>query len=178
MSDSSSSSSRSCPSSIGCYEQISCERLLIFCLLSLMQSICIKQYVHMHARTLMKRTTCSAPFENVPYPADIAGWNSDLEPACTADNFRLDLNSPPKSPWNKSATAVFVRSFLDMGIFPGATATQVEKAFVTHLRGLSRQFHSQHLSQEMRISSLKKAKRAERKRNVSLIHGWYQLLQP
>ena len=45
--------------------------------------------------------------------ADIQNFNPALGPCCHAGNFRLNLKGTPRDPWNKSATEVFVESFLN-----------------------------------------------------------------
>ncbi len=46
-----------------------------------------------------------------------------LEPSiesCTADRFRLYLDGPPRSEWNRSAARVFARNFVDYISLSGA----------------------------------------------------------
>jgi hypothetical protein len=59
-------------------------------------------------------------------------------------------------------TAVFVRSFLDTGIFLDAEPEEVSKAFISHLPTLI----SQHSPQEELTLQRKKGSRLERRRNV------------
>jgi hypothetical protein len=114
----------------------------------------------------MRRPTRTAPFPDLPSPAEVANWNPS-HAACSAEALRPDLNSPPGTPWNKSVTEVFVQSFLSAGFFECTEPDTIAKAFSVHLRTLREQYVSQHLSPEARAERSKKAGRAERKRNVS-----------
>lgn len=126
-------------------------------------------------RNLMRRPTRTAPFLDLPSPAEVENWNPSRA-ACSAETLRPDLNSPPGTPWNTSVMEVFVQSFLSAGFFECTEPDIIAKAFSAHLRTLRKQYVSQHLSLEARAERSKKASRAERKRNVSA--NFKQILRP
>lgn len=77
---------------------------------------------------------------------------------CTADSFRLHLDSTPAHPWNKAAVNVFVTSFCDK--YPDYTADDVASHFKVHIETLIRKYRVQ-----QRLKGNLEAKRAELKKN-------------
>jgi hypothetical protein len=109
----------------------------------------------------MGQNSSDSPFKNVPLAVEIEHWNSEHEPACTADNFQLDLNLTPRSKWNKSATQTFVDSFLSAGIFEETDCEAVEQAFISHTRSLKQKYMHLRASQEEQLVKWKHVNRDE-----------------
>lgn len=102
----------------------------------------------------------------MPTREEVEDWNPRRRPACTVDNFRPDLNSPPGTPWNKSVTAVFVQSFIDADQYECESKEKIRCAFVSRLKSLRRAWTLQNMNQDAQQRAVAKARRDERKRNV------------
>ncbi|EDR13086.1 uncharacterized protein LACBIDRAFT_322527 [Laccaria bicolor S238N-H82] len=103
-------------------------------------------------------------------PSDntIRDWNPSLGRACTADDFRPDFYSSPKSSWNKSVTEVFVESFLDADTFSSHDVAAVRRAFGARLKSLRRSMNVARMSHSDYLDLQAKARRDERKRTMPM----------
>jgi hypothetical protein len=125
----------------------------------------VKRDVKHHTQALFdERQPSHLP--DIPTSEEVQDWNPRRRPACTADNFRPDLNSPPGTPWNKSITAVFVQSFLDADQFECENREKIRRAFVSRLKSLRRAWTLRNTSQDVQQRAAAKARKDERKRNV------------
>ncbi|KAI0055203.1 hypothetical protein BV25DRAFT_1815199 [Artomyces pyxidatus] len=90
-------------------------------------------------------------------------------PCCTPDRFRLDLSAgsgTPASPWNKSATHVFVESFVQSGDYTCKNRKEIFQCFATHIKHLKRVFEKQALAPDVLRRLQKQANRDERRRTL------------
>ncbi|KAI0728538.1 hypothetical protein BC629DRAFT_1295167 [Irpex lacteus] len=89
--------------------------------------------------------------------------------AVTTDEWRVDLNGTPRSPWNYSCWRVFYFSFLQAyRQYTPAAEKDIESAFFNHLRYLQNQWKAL-TGQATRVpSTLALRGRAERKRTILL----------
>ncbi|KAI0715208.1 hypothetical protein C8Q76DRAFT_618222 [Earliella scabrosa] len=82
----------------------------------------------------MGRENWDDPFEDASIASVAEVKDFDLaksHPCCTVEKFRLDLRGTPCSPWNKSATIVFVDDFMEK--HPKASKAAVKEAFKSHI---------------------------------------------
>ncbi|KAI0681770.1 hypothetical protein C8T65DRAFT_598124 [Cerioporus squamosus] len=116
----------------------------------------------------MNRGSRSAPFDDtlVPGADEVQAYDPKSGPCCTAERFRPDLNSPPGTPWNKSAARVFAQSFVDSDEFECDDVKLVREMFATHLIYLSRRYKRSRTSPEDQLKAQKLADRNERKREL------------
>jgi hypothetical protein len=108
-----------------------------------------------------------------PTAEEVEDWNPRRRRACTAQNFRPDISSPPGTPWNKSVTEVFVESFLQADVYDCRDPAKIRLAFSRHLRHLRRTDILQKASQQEKERQATRARRDERKRKV---HGLAALI--
>ncbi len=96
----------------------------------------------MHVLCLMGRDSKKSPFPDwtVATPEEVKAWVRIDSECCTAEDFRLDLQSTPGSDWNKSARKVFVDDFLLVGVYACTNRAQISKMFERHFRTIKRQF--------------------------------------
>lgn len=123
--------------------------------------------VKKHTKTLLAEREGSQ-LPRIPTPQEVEDWNPARRRACTAEDFRPDLNSPPGTLWNKSVTEVFVKSFLDADKYECEDPVTVRRAFISHLKSLRRAEALATSGQEARERAAMQHRRAERKRNVCL----------
>lgn len=116
----------------------------------------------------MRRDTWNSPIDEdtIPTAAEVEGFNPQEGPCCSVQNFRPDLNNPAGTPWNASATNVFVKDFVSAKVYPSASRFQVAKAFRTHL-GRLRTFYKEFRSGGVPPTTQKARNADERRRNVS-----------
>ncbi|KAF6748655.1 hypothetical protein DFP72DRAFT_819986, partial [Ephemerocybe angulata] len=109
----------------------------------------------------------------LPHRASVEAWRPEAGPCCTIEEFRPDLNSIPSTPWNKSARAVFVDSFLHSDnpevdtIKP--SRKEVERLFTSNFRNSNVRMKRQiaNGSDPATIEQMKQARRErERKRKL------------
>lgn len=108
------------------------------------------------------------PFTNVPSQQEVEAYNprNDGE-ACTDADFRPDLRSLPGTQWNKSVTAVFVRSFVGVDHFIYEDEEDICQGFVAHFKNLRNKFNNVNLEPTEETRMKRQRNRAERKHNVS-----------
>ncbi|OBZ77588.1 hypothetical protein A0H81_02217 [Grifola frondosa] len=131
-------------------------------------ALSLSRDVQQHARFLMNRESSDSPFD-IAFMAseeDVSAFNPFNGYCCTAADFRPDLRSPPGTPWNKSVTKVFVKSFIEEGIYSCTDAHMIEVAFQTHLKYLRTLHQRAGISKLENTARKRAAKRAERKRNL------------
>lgn len=129
----------------------------------------------MHARILMKREHRRSTFDLtlIPTKEEVKRYDPRSDGyCCTAEHFRPDLNSSPGTPWNKSAIAVFARSFIDSDEYECDDITLVKEVFYTHLRHLSRKYKVSIGAEADKTEVKKRVNRVERKRGVRDIFLW------
>ncbi|EIW59185.1 uncharacterized protein TRAVEDRAFT_122814 [Trametes versicolor FP-101664 SS1] len=71
---------------------------------------------------------------------EVRGWTREEGECCTAEAFRLDLNSSPGSAWNKSAITVFVDDFIEVGAYACTDRAQIRRMMNRHFRTLKRRY--------------------------------------
>lgn len=103
----------------------------------------------------------------IPRPTEVNSYNPSTGRAVTTDEWRVDLNGTPRSPWNYSCWRVFYFSFLQAyRQYTPAAEKDIESAFFNHLRYLQNQWKAL-TGQATRVpSTLALRGRAERKRTV------------
>lgn len=101
-----------------------------------------------------------------------------LEPgaeSCTPDHFRLYLDGPPKSAWNRSAARVFSRSFVDYIALSGAqrrlALIEAEKLALARIKTIKAEYIHTLLSSHMRDVQNQAYRRRTRKANVSVLYN-------
>ena len=110
--------------------------------------------------------------KNTVTPQDIDDFDPKIGECCTADNFRLHLAGTPADTWNKSATRVFVNSFLEAHKQYEAQNTDIRdmvmKKCGAAVISTIRQYRSErkHRTENSRRLELDNKSRAERKRSV------------
>ena len=85
---------------------------------------------------------------------------------CTISSFRVDLNGPPRSDWNRSAFKVFLPNFLDRDPVT-RDEEQIKTAFFHHIRTLKRQMTSITTSQEELNRNRRSNAQYQRRKGVS-----------
>ncbi|KAH9856335.1 hypothetical protein C2E23DRAFT_722276, partial [Lenzites betulinus] len=88
------------------------------------------------------RETSKSKFfpDTVATVRQVRGFDPQESRCCDVGNFCLDLNATPGTPWNVSATAVFVDDFIQVRLYTCTNRAKITKMFVTHYRTLQRQF--------------------------------------
>ncbi|KAL1937229.1 hypothetical protein VTO73DRAFT_14456 [Trametes versicolor] len=117
----------------------------------------------------MKREHRRATFDPtlIPTADEIKRYDPKTDGyCCTATHFRPDLNSSPGTDWNKSAIAVFARSFVDSDEYECDDIALVKRVFRTHLRHLSRKYKISISAEEDKKRVKKRVNRVERKRGL------------
>ncbi|KAH9849298.1 hypothetical protein BC628DRAFT_1406433 [Trametes gibbosa] len=117
----------------------------------------------------MKREHRKASFDAslIPLAEEVQRYDPRRDGhCCTAERFRPDLTSPPATAWNKSAIAVFARSFIDSDEYECDDISAIKKVFATHLRHLSRKYKTSISGEADKKKAKKKANREERKRGL------------
>ena len=104
-----------------------------------------QEEVREHTRLLMKRDNHGSPFDprGIPSAEAVENWSPSQGPACTAEEFKPDMNGTPGSPWNRSVASVFVNDFVKTGQYQSQDEVAVKRAFTSHLRHLIRQYKEQ-----------------------------------
>ena len=104
----------------------------------------------------------------VPSSHEVQRWDKTQGRVCTADKFRVDLNSTAKSPWNVSAGYVFAKSFIEAELYECTNAEEVRKAFWTHFNTLREHWKKSVglISHADQAKKLRQHGRDERKRGV------------
>ena len=134
--------------------------------------------VQKHALSLMRREHRDSPFhdDTVAKANSVRGYDRDKDgECCSVEQFCLDLAGTPASPWNASATRVFVEDFLNMGQFDCTDSDAVKVMFSRHFRTLQRHYKKQSEDRAAeaegrrvdRTSESREHARDQRKYNVS-----------
>ena len=94
---------------------------------------------------MLKRGDYKSPFPagTVASPQQVMSWDKSQGRCCTADSFSLDLRSTARSPWNSSATKVFVDEFKSIEEYECKDDKLIAAAFSTHFRTLKRHWKRQ-----------------------------------
>ena len=91
--------------------------------------------------------------------------------SCTATNFRLYLDGPPRCEWNKSAARVFSRSFVEFHDFPEdqrrAVLLEAQKMALTRIKTIKAEYVLSQRSAQIQLDKAREARRRERRANVS-----------
>ncbi|RDX40372.1 hypothetical protein OH76DRAFT_1366335 [Lentinus brumalis] len=92
--------------------------------------------------TLLRRSDKFAPFKKASLANEIMarGYRKSDGPCCTAENFQLDMNGTPGSPWNDSARKVFVEDFLKVGSHKCRDRSKIRAMFRSHFRTVQSHF--------------------------------------
>lgn len=130
----------------------------------------------------MKMLTGGGAFPNSHVsPANARGfaaaWDVDnglsCEPCCSAENFKIDLLGNPRSPWNKSAAAVFAKDFISYhAAIPDNDADifdEVMNVFLTRVKSLHLAYRDRLKSQELKNKIRQRARRNGRKYSVCFL---------
>lgn len=110
--------------------------------------------------------------KNTVTPQDLDDFDPTIGECCGADNFRLHLAGTPADVWNKSATRVFVNSFLEAHKQYEAQNADIRdmvmKKCGAAVISTIRQYRSKrkHRTENSRRLELDNKSRAERKRSV------------
>lgn len=151
------------------------QNILLVCAPLYMSSSCPKvsqRNVRDHARLLMNREDNNQPFDEalIPSEEEVSQFIPRLhDPCCTATFFRPNLIGKTRTPWNRSAAKVFVRSFLESGQYTCTDKRLIEEAFFSHLKYLRGLYKQRDVSEDRKRAFRRKANRAERKRQVSSV---------
>ncbi|KAI0027858.1 hypothetical protein K488DRAFT_74217 [Vararia minispora EC-137] len=94
--------------------------------------------------------------------------NGHCEPWCTAENFKLDLRGNPRSPWNISASSVFVNYMVEIGQYMDNFATRkvLTLTFFTRVKTLQRAWRQAALPPAEREHKAVIHRREERRREL------------
>ncbi|EIW54269.1 uncharacterized protein TRAVEDRAFT_132465 [Trametes versicolor FP-101664 SS1] len=116
----------------------------------------------------MKRATCNSPFPPSCLAAaeEVARFDGTGNHCCDKDHFKIDISQGALNKWNKSASMVFARAFVDSGRFDCENVEEVAAAFTTHVRTLRKNYREQQLSADARHQLQSKANREQRKITV------------
>lgn len=135
----------------------------------------------------MGRETKTSPFPRIasretvnsfdPHKGQIYGISLTRFPDDLEDLFRVDIEAPTKSPWNKSCAKVFARSFLRkhlrfQQLYGENASSKVEAAFGVHLDYLRKVYKQQQKAKVEQDAIDMHRRRTSRLRDVSinLIH--------
>lgn len=95
--------------------------------------------------------------------------------SCTPDRFRLYLDGPPRSEWNRSAARVFARSFVDHISLSGGqrrlALIEAEKLALARIKTIKAEYLHTLLSNHMRDVQSQAYRRRTRKANVSVLYN-------
>ncbi|KAH7908183.1 hypothetical protein BJ138DRAFT_1013316 [Hygrophoropsis aurantiaca] len=109
----------------------------------------------------MHREDRKSGFYDLPTPEEVAAFNPDNGPCCSADRFRIDISGFPKSKWNISAAEVFTKSFTDTHRRYRSQAKEVTTAWHIHFERL-KEIHGEQQGRQSNAQA-KKNRRWERK---------------
>ena len=117
------------------------------------------------------KASTSIDAQSVATPEAVASFNPSNSRCCKAKRFQLDLRGTAANPWNKSATEVFVDSFLACNQYACKDREKIAKKFRSHIRTLIKQFKKQHSDTSAAAVLEKKQKhsRDQRKQTVGVI---------
>lgn len=96
-------------------------------------------------------------------------------PCCSATAFRIDILSPPKSPWNRSAARVFYTSFVPEAERTPAMVKVIEDAFFIRIKSLRKEYKKLQGNSERRLNIARSARRTSRKYLVSIMIGFISI---
>ncbi|KAI0713030.1 hypothetical protein C8T65DRAFT_574203 [Cerioporus squamosus] len=93
--------------------------------------------------TLLGRANKSSPFpkRTIATAAEVRGFDPAEGECCTAKKFCIDISGTPASPWNESATRVFVKSFMTVAQFKCRNRKKIHDMFRSYFRTLQRHYH-------------------------------------
>lgn len=149
------------------------------CLLSTRLTFC-QQRIRDHLRKLIKPDNW---MKNTVPELEANAFNPGNGPCCDATNFRVHLEGTPSNPWNKSAVAVFVRSFLaahpDYPADEEPVQEMVRMKTRAALESIIREFRESNIPRTEEEANRKRLEknRRERKRKVNFLvrffaHRW------
>lgn len=102
---------------------------------------------------------------------DLNNWNPEIGECCTAQQFKLHLMGTPRSPWNISATRVFVNDFLSIHteLYPDVWAIRrmILKKTQAHIKSLIKAFRDDQRDADVKRAARRAKNRYERKVGVS-----------
>lgn len=114
--------------------------------------------------------------KNTVTTQDINDFNPEIGECCTANNFRLHLAGTPGDVWNRSATRIFVNSFLEAHQEYEAQNEIIREVVMNKcsavVKSTIRQYRlkRKNTTREAREQERRRKNRAERKRAVSIYH--------
>jgi hypothetical protein len=116
------------------------------------------------------------PYGHTPEPHQLSTFETEWKrtgegaKACdaTSADFMIDIEGPPKSPWNVSAGRVFTDHLIQKMGFNDAREMRkkIEKAFTTRIKSLKTSRKRKGLSEAERASEKSKHARQQRKYQV------------
>ena len=92
--------------------------------------------------------------------------NQALE-LCTPDLFRLYLDGPPKSEWNKSAARIFSRSFAQFHSLSGTLLAEINSMALSRIKTIKAEYMCSRASAEIQEAKERAQRRHARRANVS-----------
>ncbi len=119
----------------------------------------------------MKREMYDSPFEpaTIANAQEVAAFEKSTAGAhcCGVQDFRIDITKGALNKWNRSASIVFARAFLDSGEYDCDDEVAIAAAFLTHVRTLRKKFRETGLTAIQLRYKQKQANRDQRKVTVS-----------
>lgn len=123
----------------------------------------------------MGREDEHSPFNNIPTEDEIKSFDPKNGPSCTANDFKLDLEGFPRSPWNKSAAVVFARDFLAKYRAYECDESEIRDMWLRHTEHLRETYRKHRQAQEITERARRDARRRTRKDGVCRPH-WVSML--
>lgn len=119
----------------------------------------------------MKREEYDSPFHpsTIANPQEVAAFEKSTRRAhcCGIEDFRIDIDKGALNKWNRSASIVFARAFVDSGEYQCDDEDAVAAAFLTHVRTLRKKYRETGLTTIQIRHKQKRANRDQRKITVS-----------
>lgn len=102
----------------------------------------LQRDVQHHAMVLLGRTGKHSPFPKwaIATAAEVRKFDPDEGECCTVKRFCIDISGTPASPWNESATRVFVKNFLTVAQFKCRNRSKIRDMFRSHFKTLQRHY--------------------------------------